>query len=285
MTSPQTRRPLPVSLTDACDTADALLNAVEHVPIPSGIQQRELARRMAAGDRRAREDLVLGNMRLVAKVAHQFTDRGLEWADLIQEGSIGLMRAIDKFDPDRKIMLSTYATWWIRQAIQRALAERARTIRLPIRISDDLQALRQAERAIVAAGKEPSVENLAAMTGLEEARVREARALDHGVASLDRPIAPQADTTLGETIPDDGLPTPEVVAQRLEADELYRAMFRIGPHERAVLALSFGLDGAHPHSAPEIGRILSLSPHAVRRLQQRGMQQLEAAMGAEPDAS
>jgi len=265
---------LPVALARTSgDDLAPLMRIAERVPIPRGAVQRRLAERARAGDRAAREQLILGNLRLVAKISGQFTDRGLSRADLVQEGVIGLMRAIDRFEPERGLSLSTYATWWIRQAMSRAVAERGRSVHLPIRMSEDAGALTRAAAALGDDGEEA----LARATGLDAARIREVRRCTAPVASLDH-VAREGGATLGELQADPDVDVADTALARAAARDLYRALFGINPLERAVLALSHGLDGSAPRTVAEIATLLKVTPARVARCRKAGMEHLAQQM-------
>ncbi len=257
------------------DTVQWWAQQAARAPLLSAEQERELALRAAEGDDRARELLVQANLRLVISVAKHYTGRGLSMIDLIQEGNLGLMRAVAQFDPKRGSRFSTYATWWIRQAISRALQEQASMIRVPQHMSRVLQQVRQTAALLQQElGREPTVHEVAQRAKLNPEQVRE---LMHAVAkpiSLEMPINDSDGSVLGDII------AAETEAEWEQAVDWESLMARLNERERAVIRLRYGLGGEPPHTLEEIGKRLGLSKERVRQIESRAIQKMQEAVRA-----
>ncbi len=262
------------------DTDDALalfLREVRTYPLLTAADEIALAKRIEAGDSAARDQMVNANLRLVVSIARRFQGQGLPLLDLIQEGIIGLIRAVERFDWRRGLKFSTYATWWIRQAVQRGLADKARTIRLPVHVVERERRVTQAEVELEARlGRRPTdaeVAEHAHMTGEWVAQVRESARV---VTSLDRPVGEDGDGTLGDLLePEAPTPGPLEIAQSGMRDRaLERALERLPEREREILRMRYGLAGHQPTSGAEVGRRMGLSPDAVRRAEIRALRRL-----------
>jgi RNA polymerase primary sigma factor len=252
-------------------------------PIPatlSAAEERRLARRARGGDVDARNRLVEANVRLVAHLARRLRPQtaGVSHADLVQEGVLGLMRAIDGFEPHRGHRLSTYATWWIRAAMLRALAEEGRPMRLPSPVARRAWALARAERRLAAElGREPTAGELAAELGGDEAEVGELRRAAAPVVSLHAPVGGARDATLADLLPDDRGSDPHDDLTRVEdAEDLAAIVRALPPRARRILELRFGLDGTHPHSLAEAARALGTSQARARALEEHALARLRA---------
>ena len=257
-----------------------LLTAAEEV---------ELAKRIERGDRAAKERMINSNLRLVISIAKRYQGHGLPLGDLVQEGAIGLNRAVEKFDWRKGFKFSTYATWWIRQACQRAISNQSTTIRVPAHVHERRVKLGRArQRLETAQGASPTAEQLAAATGLELHHVEEALGAVEASVSLNQAVGSDGDAQLGELFSDPNASDPaEEAYESLERIELRRALLSLAPTARRVLELRFGLDG-EPQSLEAIGRELRTSRERVRQLEQAALAKLEAeltgkATGAEPD--
>ncbi|MFN3690491.1 MAG: sigma-70 family RNA polymerase sigma factor [Fimbriimonadales bacterium] len=257
------------------DTVQWWVQQAARAPLLSAEQERELAIRAAEGDEHARELLVQANLRLVISIAKHYTGRGLSMVDLIQEGNLGLIRAVQQFDPQRGNRFSTYATWWIRQAISRALHEQATLIRVPQHMTKALQRVRQAAALLQQElGREPTVHEVAQRAQLTPEQVRE---LMHAVAkpiSLEMPINDSDGSVLGDIIAD------ETEAEWEQAIDWESLMARLNERERAVIRLRYGLGGEPPLTLEEIGKRLGLSKERVRQLESRAIQKLQEAVRA-----
>jgi RNA polymerase primary sigma factor len=265
------------------DSLSLFLAEVRRHRVLNRAEEIELAKRIERGDLAAKERLVNANLRLVISNARKYQGHELPLLDLIQEGILGLMRAAEKFDHRRGFKFSTYATFWIRESIQRAIANRARAIRLPVHIGQRERKIERARRAAMARlGREPTDEDVARASGLELTLVRETRAMARVVTSLDRPLGEDEDTTLGALIASEAASPEEELesAQRMEA--VRRALEQLPAPERSVVKLRYGIDGEDPTPLRETGRQLGLSSDAVRALERKALAQL--ATSSELDA-
>jgi RNA polymerase primary sigma factor len=268
-------------------TTDALqlfLNEMARYPLLTAQEEVELAKRIERGDKAAKDRMVNSNLRLVVSIAKKYQGHGLSLLDLIQEGIIGLIRAVEKFDWRRGYKFSTYATWWIRQAVQRGVANKARTIRMPVHIVDRERKIARAERDLLTKlGRAPSVEEIAKEAKLPLKQVREVHEAARSVTSLDRPVGTEGDTSLGELMAGDDAPPEEELEISLRQEALRRAIAELPDRERDVLKLRFGLNGdPDPQSLETIGRALGLTRERVRQIEAEALQRL--AVSRELDA-
>ncbi|HXH96059.1 MAG TPA: sigma-70 family RNA polymerase sigma factor [Gaiellaceae bacterium] len=244
-------------------------------PLLTRAEERELARRKDAGDEAAKRRLIESNLRLVMSITSNYTKAGVPLLDLIQEGNLGLIRAVEKFDYRMGYKLSTYATWWIRQAVTRALADQGRTIRLPVHVAERVRRLLRARRQLAQKlNREPTLAELAKETGQDEERVRDLLSLVDDPVSLETPVG-DGESLYGDLIEDIHSEAPdERTAQRLRSKELASALGRLNPRMRRVLALRFGLDGEVPQTLEEVGTILGITRERVRQLEARALREL-----------
>ncbi len=263
----------------ASATTDALqlfLNEAGRFPLLSAAEEVELAKAVERGDKAAKDRMINSNLRLVVSIAKRYQGHGLSLLDLIQEGIIGLIRAVEKFDWRRGYKFSTYATWWIRQAVQRGVANKSRTIRVPVHIVEREQRIARAERTLtLKLERQPTNEELARETKLPLKQVREVRSAARTVASLDRPLGEDNAASLGDLIPADvGSPDEEIHVSLLE-ETLRAALAELPDREREVLRLRYGLNSdADPQSLDEIGRRLGVTRERVRQIESEALQRL-----------
>ena len=262
----------------AHSTTDALqlfLNEVGRYELLTAEEEVELAKRIERGDREAKERMINSNLRLVVSIAKKYQGHGLSLLDLIQEGIIGLIRAVEKFDWRRGFKFSTYATWWIRQAVQRGVANKAREIRIPVHIVDRERKIARAERELVAKlGRAPTEEEVSQASKLPLKQVREVREAARAVTSLDKPVG-EGDASYGDLFAGDEAPAEELIQVSLEQDVLRRAVETLPEREQEVVKLRYGLNGdGGPQSLEEIGRKLGLTRERVRQLEARALERL-----------
>jgi RNA polymerase primary sigma factor len=260
-------------------TTDALqlfLNEAARWPLLTAAEEVELAKRIERGDEAAKERMINSNLRLVVSIAKKYQGHDLALLDLIQEGIIGLIRAVEKFDWRRGFKFSTYATWWVRQAVQRGVANKSRTIRLPVHIVEREQRMSRAERQLtVKLERAPTEEEIAKAAKLPLKQVREVRKAARAVTSLDRPIGEAGESTFGDLIAGETPPVEEELHVSLREEALHKALGELPDREREVLKLRYGLNGdVDPHSLEEIGRRMGLTRERVRQLEAQALERL-----------
>ena len=240
-------------------------------------EERELARRKDAGDEEAKRRLIESNLRLVMSITRSYTKASVPLLDLIQEGNLGLIRAVEKFDYKLGYKLSTYATWWIRQAISRALAEQGRTIRLPVHVADQVRRVTRARRTLgQKLNRDPSLDEIAVESGFTSERVQELLELVQDHVSLDTPIG-DGESNVGDLLEDVHSIAPEQeTADRLRATELQEALSHLKPRQQRVLVERFGLNGGTPKTLEEVGTILGITRERVRQLETRALRELRS---------
>ena len=259
------------------DPLKLYVRAIGDGPLLTPAEERELARRKDDGDEAAKKKLIESNLRLVMSITRNYTKAGVPLLDLIQEGNLGLIRAVEKFDYKLGYKLSTYATWWIRQAVTRALADQGRTIRLPVHVADQVRRLMRARRQLAQKlNREPTQEELARESGFPEKRVQELLDLVEDPVSLETPVG-EGESMYADLIEDIHSERPdESTSKKLRRVELAEAMLRLNPRMRRVLSLRFGLNGEAPQTLEEVGAGLGITRERVRQLESRALRELRA---------
>ena len=266
------------------DTLRLYLNEINRVPLLTAVQEVELAKRVEAGDEVARARLVDANLRLVVNVAKRYATGGLPLLDLIQEGNLGLMQAVERFDWRRGYKFSTYATWWIRQAITRSLSNDSRTVRLPVHVVEALRKIRQVASELAGCyEREPTPEELGQALGMDPARVAEIVRASHSPMSLEHPVGEDGDDTLSDFVEDPEPVRPEqrVLGETLR-QEMDAALDILPDREREILTLRFGLDGREPWTLDEIGAHFGLTRERIRQLQAEALRKLQRSRTVQP---
>jgi RNA polymerase primary sigma factor len=257
------------------DSLQQFLNEAGRYPLLTAAEEVELAKRIERGDMAAKERMITSNLRLVVSIAKRYQTQGITLGDLVQEGVIGLIRATEKFDWRKGFKFSTYATWWIRQAVQRGVANKARTIRIPVHVVEREQKVSRAERELTASmGHAPSDEEIATQSKLPLAQVLEVRAAARAVASTDAPIGTDGDSNLGDMFAAQGPSTEDEADATLRDDAVRRAVSKLPGRERDVIALRFGLVGEGPTSLEQIGKQLGLTRERVRQIEAQALRRL-----------
>jgi RNA polymerase primary sigma factor len=271
-------RALPPAGAQTQDPLKLYVRSIGGGPLLTRAEERELARRKDAGDEVAKRQLIEANLRLVMSITRNYTKAGVPLLDLIQEGNLGLIRAVEKFDYKMGYKLSTYATWWIRQSVTRALADQGRTIRLPVHVAEQVRRLLRSRRVLAQKlNREPTLAELTKETGLTEQRVEDLLELVEDPVSLDVPVG-DGESLYGDLIEDLHSAQPEEkTAHLLRAKELANALSHLNPRMRHVLALRFGLDGEKPQTLEEVGAGLGITRERVRQLESRALRELRIA--------
>ena len=258
------------------DPVRMYLKEIGKVPLLSSAEEVEIAQRMAEGDQEAKQQLAEANLRLVVSIAKRYVGRGMLFLDLIQEGNLGLIKAVEKFDYRKGYKFSTYATWWIRQAITRAIADQARTIRIPVHMVETINKLIRVNRQLLQEyGRDPRPDEIAKEMGISEDKVREIIKIAQEPVSLETPIGEEEDSHLGDFIPDDDAPAPaEVVAGTLLKEQLMDVLDTLTPREEKVLRLRFGLDDGKARTLEEVGREFSVTRERIRQIEAKALRKL-----------
>ena len=269
---------LDLTVEPSLDSLRLYLRSIGRVHLLTAEQEVQLARRIERGDMLAKQQMIEANLRLVVSIAKSYLGRGLTFLDLIQEGSMGLIRAVEKFDYRRGYKFSTYATWWIRQAVTRAIADKGRTIRIPVHMVEKLNKVAHTERQLVQQlGREPTPEEIASELDTTVREVRDVLRLAQQPISLEKPIGEEEESELGDFVEDQTAESPfELAAERLRRENLRRALASLPEREREVIELRFGLTGERPYTLEEVGRAFNVTRERIRQIESHTLKKLEA---------
>jgi RNA polymerase primary sigma factor len=265
------------------DALQLFLKDIGKVDLLTAAQEVELAKRIERGDHSAKQEMVEANLRLVVSIAKKYRNQGLPFLDLIQEGTIGLVRAAEKFDYRKGFKFSTYATWWIRQAVARALADKARTIRMPVHVVEKLNKIVRAERKLRAElGREPSSAEIGKELDLSIDEVEHIRRSAQTPVSLEKPVGDEDESEFGHFLTDENQELPDEAAEvTLRKETLRKILGTLSSRERMVLELRYGLDGQHPRTLDEVGRTFNVTRERIRQIENRSLRRLQTAAGVE----
>ncbi|HUO69716.1 MAG TPA: sigma-70 family RNA polymerase sigma factor [Solirubrobacteraceae bacterium] len=271
------RAPLDLKPEGTTDGLQLFLRDIGKVRLLTAQEEVALAKRIERGEFAAKQKMVESNLRLVVSIAKNYRNQGLPFLDLIQEGTLGLVRAAEKFDYRKGFKFSTYATWWIRQAIARALADKARTIRIPVHVVEKLNKIGRAERKLVAGlGREPTAEEIADVAGVEPEEVESIQRSARAPISLEKPVGDDEQSEFGQLIADDGAESPyERAAEILTKQALRDALENLSYRERRVLELRYGLAGEHPRTLDEVGRAFNVTRERIRQIEHQSLKKLQ----------
>jgi RNA polymerase primary sigma factor len=266
-----------LSVDPSLDSLRLYLRSIGRVPLLDAEQEVALAKRIERGDMAAKQHMVEANLRLVVSIAKGYVGRGLTFLDLIQEGSLGLIRAVEKFDHRRGYKFSTYATWWIRQAVSRALADKARTIRIPVHMVERLNKLISAERMLIQQlGREPTAEEIASELECEVREVRDVLRLAQQPVSLEKPMGEEDDSALADFVEDVSAESPfEIASEALRRENITRVLASLPRREREVLELRYGIVGGRARTLEEVGRAFNITRERVRQIENRTLKKLQ----------
>ena len=268
-----------VDLLEGIGTEDPVrmyLKEIGTVPLLTADEELELAQRKADGDESAKERLIEANLRLVVSIAKRYTGRGMSFLDLVQEGNLGLIKGVEKFDYTKGYKLSTYATWWIRQSVTRALADQARTIRVPVHMVETINKMSKMQRKLtLELGYEPSVAELSEALGMSEDKVMEIMQIAREPASLETPIGEEDDSNLGDFVADGNVVTPEGNVESVMLREHIDALLEdLKERERQVIILRFGLEDGHPRTLEEVGKAFNVTRERIRQIEAKALRKL-----------
>jgi RNA polymerase primary sigma factor len=258
------------------DSVRMYLSEIGRVPLIDGRKEVELARRIRKGDASAKQQLAEANLRLVVSIAKKYIGRGLSFLDLIQEGNIGLFRAVEKFDPERGFKFSTYATWWIRQAITRAIADQARTIRIPVHMVETINKLTHTQRRLVQElGREPTLEELAVEMEMDIRKVQHIQKISQDIVSLEAPVGSEEDSKLGDFIEDEEAVNPfEATNRQLKKENVHAMLDFLTPRERKIIEMRFGLRDGIGHTLEEVGQEFGVTRERIRQIEAKVLQKM-----------
>ncbi len=262
--------------TNADDPVKVFLKDIGRIPLLNADEETELAKRMSEGDEYAKNKLTEANLRLVVAIAKRYVGRGMQLLDLIQEGNLGLMKAVEKFDYTKGFRFSTYATWWIRQAITRAIADQARTIRIPVHMVETINKLARTTRILVQKlGRDPTPEELAEEMDLPVERVMEIQRISQDPVSLEMPVGEEEDSHLGDFLEDEKSKAPQDYAEAgMLREQLAAVLNTLTPREEMVIRLRYGLDDAHPRTLEDVGKEFGVTRERIRQIEAKALRKL-----------
>ncbi len=263
----------------ADDSVRLYLREIGKIPLLTPEEEADLAQRIVKGDKKAKDKMVEANMRLVVSIAKRYGGRGLDFLDLIQEGNTGLLRAVDKFDPDKGFKFSTYATWWVRQAITRAIADQARTIRIPVHMVETInKVLRTTRKLTTELNREPTNEEIAAALDMEPEKIDYVMRIKQDIASLDASISREGDdeeSVLGDFVEDEERDSPEdSAANQILKEQLSEIIATLTDREQKIIRLRFGIGGGRPHTLEEVGAEFDVTRERIRQIEAKALSKL-----------
>jgi RNA polymerase primary sigma factor len=269
---------LDLTVEPSLDSLRLYLREIGKVPLLTADQEVSLAKRIERGDMMAKRQMIEANLRLVVSIAKGYLGRGLSFLDLIQEGSLGLIRAVEKFDYRKGYKFSTYATWWIRQAVTRAIADKARTIRIPVHMVEKLNRVVHIERQLVQRlGRDPRPDEIAMELDMTADEVRDILRMAQLPVSLEKPIGEEEESELGDFVEDESAPSPfDTATTTLRKEDIERALDSLPERERKVIELRFGLKGEHPCTLEEVGRAFGVTRERIRQIENNTLKKLES---------
>jgi RNA polymerase primary sigma factor len=275
---PPKKPEIDLTVEPSLDSLRLYLRSIGRVPLLTAQQEVELAKRIERGDMVAKTHMVEANLRLVVSIAKGYLGRGLTFLDLIQEGSLGLIRAVEKFDYRRGYKFSTYATWWIRQAVTRAIADKGRTIRIPVHMVEKLNKVVHVERQLVQSlGREPIPEEIARELECSSREVRDILRMSQQPISLEKPIGEEEESELGDFVEDQAAESPfEIASENLRKENVHRALAALPQREREVIEMRFGLTGGRPRTLEEVGRAFNVTRERIRQIENHTLKKLES---------
>jgi RNA polymerase primary sigma factor len=266
------------------DSLQQFLDGIAETPLLTAEEELELAKRIERGDLEAKDHMTRANLRLVVSIAKRYRNQGLPFLDLIQEGTVGLIRAVEKFDYRKGFKFSTYATWWIRQAISRGIADKARTVRIPIHIDNVLKKLDGAQRKLEAGGdRDATIEEIAALAGVDPVEADVIMRASQPLVSLDKPVGTDADAAeFGDLIPDETTQSPfDAAMESLMHDRLYAVLEHLPYRERRILILRYGLGGEEPQTVDKVAKMFSVTRERVRQIEEAALRKLSTLADAQ----
>jgi RNA polymerase primary sigma factor len=266
------------------DSLQQFLDGIAETPLLTAAEELELAKRIERGDLVAKDHMIRANLRLVVSIAKRYRNQGLPFLDLIQEGTVGLIRAVEKFDYRKGFKFSTYATWWIRQAISRGIADKARTVRIPIHIDNVLKKLDGAQRKLESSGdRDPTVEEIAALAGVDPVEADVIMRAAQPLVSLDKPVGTDADAAeFGDLIPDETTQSPfDAAMESIMHERLYAVLEHLPYRERRILVLRYGLGGEEPQTVDKVAKMFNVTRERVRQIEEAALRKLSTLAEAQ----